>query len=125
MEVCVNDIIVKSLFLSGHILDIWEYFQNLRKNNMRLNPAKCTFNLWSGKSLGFLISQGGIKANLEKKNTSYIKHAPPTPRSGKHKEVQNLTGYLVALRRFVSKLVECCLSFFDTFKGAQNNRIFI
>lgn len=46
---------------------------------MRLNPVKCTFNLLSGKFLGFLISQGGIEANLEEKNTSYIKHVPHPP----------------------------------------------
>ena len=33
---------------------------------MRLNPVKCVFGVTSGKFLGFMVSQQGIEANLEK-----------------------------------------------------------
>ena len=33
---------------------------------MKLNPAKCVFVVASGKFLGFLVSQQGIKANPDK-----------------------------------------------------------
>ena len=33
---------------------------------MTLNPAKCLFGVLSGKFLGFMVSQRGIEANLEK-----------------------------------------------------------
>lgn len=43
MEVYVNDMIVKSLLPTLHVDDLKKCFQNLRKHNMHLNPAKCTF----------------------------------------------------------------------------------
>ena len=33
---------------------------------MKLNPSKCVFRVASGKFLGFMVSQRGIEANLEK-----------------------------------------------------------
>ena len=33
---------------------------------MKLNPNKCAFRVASGKFLGFMVSQRGIEANLEK-----------------------------------------------------------
>ena len=33
---------------------------------MKLNPTKCTFGVASGKFLGFMVTQRGIEANLEK-----------------------------------------------------------
>jgi hypothetical protein len=38
------------------IQDLRETFTNLRKVNIKLNPAKCIFGLPSGKLLGFLVS---------------------------------------------------------------------
>lgn len=43
MEVYVDDMIVKSLLPTSHMDDLKKCFQNLRKHNMCLNPAKCTF----------------------------------------------------------------------------------
>ena len=33
---------------------------------MKLNLAKCTFGVPAGQLLGYLVSQRGIEANLEK-----------------------------------------------------------
>ena len=33
---------------------------------MKLNPNKCAFSIALGKFLGFMVSQRGIEANLEK-----------------------------------------------------------
>ena len=33
---------------------------------MKLNPSKCAFGVASGKFLGFMVSQRGIEANLNK-----------------------------------------------------------
>ncbi|GKV29298.1 hypothetical protein SLEP1_g38237 [Rubroshorea leprosula] len=51
LEVYVDDIIVKSLKAENHLADLDETFNNLRKNRMRLNPAKCIFGVESGKFL--------------------------------------------------------------------------
>ncbi|XP_074356705.1 uncharacterized protein LOC141696464 [Apium graveolens] len=61
MLIYVDDMITKSKISSDHVLDLREIFENARKNNMRLNPAKCSFGLTAGKFLGFLVTQGAIK----------------------------------------------------------------
>ena len=45
MESYVDDMIVKSKIVPNHINDLKECFENLRKNNMKLNPEKCAFGV--------------------------------------------------------------------------------
>ena len=80
---------------------------------MRLNPSKCVFGVASGKFLGLMVSQRGIEANPEKVR-AIINMASP----GTVKEVQKLTGRIVALNRFVSRATDKCLPFFKTLKQA-------
>ncbi|GKU90476.1 hypothetical protein SLEP1_g4466 [Rubroshorea leprosula] len=49
-----------------HLADLDETFNNLKKNKMRLNPAKCIFGVEFGKFLGFMVSRRGIEVNPEK-----------------------------------------------------------
>ncbi|GKV51226.1 hypothetical protein SLEP1_g57895 [Rubroshorea leprosula] len=98
LEVYVNDIVVKSLKAEDHLADLDETFNNLRKNKMRLNPAKCIFGVESGKFLGFMVSRRGIEVNPEK--IRVIAEMEP-PKSVK--DIQRLTGRVAALHRFISK----------------------
>ncbi|GKV17245.1 hypothetical protein SLEP1_g27777 [Rubroshorea leprosula] len=66
LEVYINDIVVKSLTAEDHLIDLDETFNNLRKNRMRLNPAKCIFDVESRKFLCFMVSRRGIEVNPEK-----------------------------------------------------------
>ncbi|GKV48213.1 hypothetical protein SLEP1_g55039 [Rubroshorea leprosula] len=66
LEVYVDDIVVKSLKAEDHLVDLDETFNNLRKNRMRLNPAKCIFSVESGKFLGFMVSRRGIESAAQK-----------------------------------------------------------
>ena len=50
----------------GHLQDLKKVFEHLRKYQLKLNPAKCTFGVTSGKLLGFLISQKGIEIDPSK-----------------------------------------------------------
>ena len=63
MEAYVDDMMVKSTSMVDHINDLRETFTTLREHHMKLNPSKCTFGVSSGKFLGFIVSQRGIKAN--------------------------------------------------------------
>ena len=76
-----------------------------------MNPSKCTFRVASEKFLGFMLSQRGIEANLEKVRAILDMTSPKTV-----KEVQKLTGRIVALNKIVSKATEKCLPFFKTLK---------
>ena len=66
VEVYVDDVLVKSKDEANHLDNLKETFSTLRKYNMKLNPGKCVFTLTSGKFLGFMVSQRGIEANLDK-----------------------------------------------------------
>ena len=78
---------------------------------MKLNPSKCAFGVASGKFLGFMVSQKGIKANSKKVRAILDITSPKTI-----KEVQKLTGRIAALNKFVSKTTDKCLPFFKTLK---------
>nr|XP_023892464.1 uncharacterized protein LOC112004448 [Quercus suber] len=60
-----------------------------------------------------MVSQRGIEANLEKVQAIISMESPKTV-----KEVQKLTGRIVALNRFVSRATDKCLPFFKTLKQA-------
>ena len=63
----------------------------------------------SGKFLGYLVSQRGIKANPDQISAILNMKSPTCV-----KEVQVLTGGLAALNRFLSKSTDKCKSFFQT-----------
>ncbi|KAM1524861.1 hypothetical protein ACFX10_009408 [Malus domestica] len=82
---------------------------------MRLNPNKYAFGVGSGKFLGFMISQRGIEANPEKIKTILDMKEPVTS-----KDIQNLTGKVAALTRFISKgAFDRCAHFFKTLNGSK------
>ncbi|GKV02603.1 hypothetical protein SLEP1_g15020 [Rubroshorea leprosula] len=104
---------VKSLKAEDHLADLDETFNNLKKNRMRLNPAKCIFGVESGKFLGFMVSRKGIEVNPEKIRA--IAEMKP-PKSVK--DIQRLTGRVAALHRFISKSADKCLPFFKIMRSA-------
>nr|XP_017250520.1 PREDICTED: uncharacterized protein LOC108221132 [Daucus carota subsp. sativus] len=118
LECYVDDIISKSTSVPGHISDLRECFENMRRTKLKLNPDKCTFGVEAGKFLGFMVSNRGIEANPEKIKAVQEMQPPLNQR-----EVQKLAGSLAALRRFVSKLAERCLPFFELLKGAKNQKL--
>ena len=52
----MDDIIAKSKTEEEHLVNLRKLFKRLRKYRLRLNPAKCTFGVKSGKLLGFIVS---------------------------------------------------------------------
>uniref|UniRef100_A0A2N9H0S8 Integrase catalytic domain-containing protein n=1 Tax=Fagus sylvatica TaxID=28930 RepID=A0A2N9H0S8_FAGSY len=113
VEVYVDDMLVKSKEEDVHLDDLRETFQTLRKYQMKLNPSKCAFGVYSGKFLGFMVSQRGIEANPDKIK-AILEMQPPKST----KEVQRLTGRVAALNRFMSRSTDKCLPFFKTLKKA-------
>ena len=61
MEVCIGDMLVKSMDVKDHIRYLNECFNVLWKNGIKLNTIKCTFGVSFGMFLGFLVTQRGIK----------------------------------------------------------------
>ena len=56
MEAYMDYMLVKSKSISQHIAYLKETFSTLRRQEMRLNPAKCVFGVTSEKFLSFIIS---------------------------------------------------------------------
>ena len=113
MEVYIDDMLVKSTTAGLHVSHLSEAFQILRNYNMKLNPAKCAFGVSAGKFLGFIVNHRGIEANPDK-----IKALLDMPSPSGIKEVQRLTGRIVALSRFVSRASDKCQPFFQVLKKA-------
>jgi hypothetical protein len=114
-EAYIDDIVVKTRKGHTFIEDLEETFVNLRKVNIKLNPAKCAFGVPSGKLSGFLVSHRGIEANPDK--VKAIEEMCP-PRS--LKEMQRLAGCMAALGRFIARSGEKALPFFKLMKRAGN-----
>jgi hypothetical protein len=110
-EAYINDIIIKTRDGHTFIEDLEETFFNLRKVNIKLNPAKCAFGVPLGKLLGFLVSHRGIEANPDK--VKAIEEMRP-PRN--LKEMQRLAGCMAALGRFIARSGEKALPFFKLMK---------
>nr|KYP69779.1 Transposon Ty3-I Gag-Pol polyprotein [Cajanus cajan] len=99
IEIYVDDMVVKSNSMADHVADLAEIFGELCKHNMRLNPEKCTFGVSEGKFLGFMLSARGIEANRDKCQAVIDMRSPSNL-----KELQRLSGRLVALSRFLPRL---------------------
>jgi hypothetical protein len=110
-EAYIDDIVVKTHEGHTFIEDLEESFVNLRKVNIKLNPAKCAFSVPSGKMLGFLMSHRGIEANPDK--VKAIKEMRPPCNL---KEMQRLAGCMAALGRFIARSGEKALPFFKLMK---------
>ena len=108
-----NDMLVKSTTAELHIAHLSEAFQILRNYNMKLNPAKCAFEVSAEKFLGFIVKHQGIEANPEK-----IKVVLEMPSPSGIKEVQRLTRRIAALSRFVSRASDKCQPFLQVLKKA-------
>ena len=96
VQTYVDDMVVTSQQREQHVEDLEELFTTIGKYRLKLNPEKCVFGVKAGKFLGFILTERGIEANPEKcvaiiamRNSILVK------------EVQQLTGRMAALSRFV------------------------
>ncbi|PKI66789.1 hypothetical protein CRG98_012795 [Punica granatum] len=67
--------IAKSKEGEDHLVNLKRLFGHLEKYKIRLNPAKCTFSVKSGKLLGFVVSEKGIEVDPDK--VKAIMELPP------------------------------------------------
>jgi hypothetical protein len=107
----VDDVVIKTRNPDGLIADLEETFSSLRRFRWKLNPTKCIFGVPSAKLLGFIVNNQEIEANPVKITAITDMEAPATV-----KDVQNLTGFMAALNRFISRLRERGLPFFKLLK---------
>ena len=70
IEVYIDNMLVRSLDTKDHISHLQQAFSTLRIYNMKLNPAKCSFGVSSGKFLGVHSDAPGHRGKPQA-NTSY------------------------------------------------------
>jgi hypothetical protein len=92
-----------------------ETFANLRAANLRFNLEKCVFGIHKGKVLGCLVSTKGIEVNPDKIKALIEMQDPVSV-----KDVQKLTGRVVALNRFIPRATERILPFFQVLRSSKN-----
>ena len=81
---------------------------------MKLNPLKCAFGVNAGRFLGFMVTQRGIEAN-----PAQLKAILQSPAPASKKGIQQLTSWLVALGRFISRFTDRLKPLFTTLRGAS------
>ena len=103
VEVYVDDILAKSKIEEDHVQILRKLFERLRKYQLKLNPAKCSFGVKTGKLLGFIVSNRGIEIDPDKVKAIQEMPAPKT-----EKEVRSFLGRLNYIARFISQLIVTC-----------------
>jgi hypothetical protein len=91
-----------------------ETFDNLDRYKIKLNPKKCFFEVPGGQVLGYFISTRGIEAN-PLKIKAVLDMEPPR----NLQQVQQLAGRVAALRRFITKLGDKALPFYQLMKKSE------
>jgi len=92
----VDDMVVASRERMQHVADLEELFVTISKYRLKLNPEKCVFGVEAGKFLGFMLTERGIEVNPDKCAAIIAMRCPTSV-----KEVQEMTGRMAALSRFV------------------------
>ena len=115
VEAYVDDVIIKTRHVESLIDDLRLTFDNLRTNDIKLNPEKCVFGVPAGKLLGFIVSNRGIEANPAKIR-ALSQLATPT----ELKQVQKLAGCMAALSHFISRLGEKALPLYRLLRRTDN-----
>ena len=75
IEVYVDDMIAKSQGEDDHVMNQRKLFKRLRKFQLKLNPAKCTFGATFEKLLEFMVSKKEIEIDSDK--VQAIQDLPP------------------------------------------------
>ncbi|KAA0054927.1 uncharacterized protein E5676_scaffold1163G00360 [Cucumis melo var. makuwa] len=105
IEFYVDDMIAKSRPGEGRVDIPRKIFDRLRNLQLKLNPAKCIFGVSSGKLLGFIVSEEGIKLDLDKVKAIVDLKPPKT-----QKNVRSFLGRLNYIARFISHITQTCES---------------
>ncbi|KAK1631514.1 hypothetical protein QYE76_005829 [Lolium multiflorum] len=114
VQLYIENIVITTKQGSSLIDDLKETFDNLDRFRLKLNPTKCSFGVPAGELLGYLVSARGIEANPEKIQAIVTMRKPT-----KLKDIQQLSGRVVALSRFVARLGEKVLPFYELIKQGK------
>ena len=101
VEDYVDDLVVMAKNPFKHLFHLRHVFERCLKHNLRMNPSKCTFGVFSGKFLGFLVHHRGIDLDPTKAK-AIVALSPPTTL----KKLRSFVGKVSCLKRFILGLAE-------------------
>jgi hypothetical protein len=99
LEVYIDDVIVKSDSMDGHLADLRFALERMRRYGLKMNPLKCVFGVSAGKFLGFIIHEHDKEIDPTTID-SINKVQPPQCKN----DMQKFIGKVNYLRRFISNL---------------------
>jgi hypothetical protein len=99
VEVYIDDVIVKSDSMDGHLADLRLALKRMRWYGLKMNPIKCAFGVSAGKFLGFIIHEHGIEI-YPNKIESINKVQLPQCKN----DMQKFLGKVNYFRQFMSNL---------------------
>src|SRR5215216_2124909 len=114
IQVYVDDIVIKTKEEASLINDLRETFANLDRYWIKLNLDKCAFGVPSGQLLRYLISTRGIEVNPKKIKAILAMEKPKNV-----KGIQQLAGRIATLSRFISRMGEKALPFYQLLRKAD------
>jgi hypothetical protein len=115
MEICIDDVVVKSASVEGHLGDLRQVLERTRRFGLRMNSKKCAFGVLADQFLGFLVHERGIEIGLKSQEAARTMVPPTTKR-----ELQQLIGKINFVRRFISNLSGGIESFMELVKIKAN-----
>jgi hypothetical protein len=80
VEIYIDDVVVKSTSIGGHLGDLLHVFEWTRRFRLRMNLKKCAFGVSAGQFLGFLVHELGIEICLKSQEAVRTMVPPTTKR---------------------------------------------
>ena len=80
IEIYIDDMVVKSKLELEHVSNLENIFEILRKHKLRLNASKCSFDVGSGKFLGYMVIHYRIEVNLNQIKAINSLQPPQNPK---------------------------------------------
>jgi hypothetical protein len=115
VEIYIDDIVVKSASVEGHLGDLRQVLERTRRFGLRMNLKKCAFGVSAGQFLGFLVHEREIEIGQKSQEAARTMVPPTTKR-----ELQPLIGKINFVRRFISNLSERIEPFMELVKIKAN-----
>jgi hypothetical protein len=63
LDIYIDDVIVKSDSMNNHLAYLCLALERMCRYGLKMNPLKCVFDVSTGKFLGFIIHEHGIKTD--------------------------------------------------------------
>jgi hypothetical protein len=118
VEIYIDDIVVKSVSVEGHLGDLRQVLERTRRFRLRMTPKKCSFGVSASQFLGFLVHERGIEIGF-KSQEAVRTMVPPTTK----RELQQLIGKINFVRRFISNLSRWIEPFMELVKIKANEEL--